>query len=183
MPGKSVVTPPLITEAQLDARVRAMAGEIVASYGDGASLTIVAILNGAVVFLADLIRRMPVDLEFGLIAVSSYPGAATEPVAARVTRQLAVDVAGRDVLIVDDILDTGGTLRLVQDELRRRGPRSVKTAVLLRKQGKQSATPGAAAATADFIGFDVPDVWVVGYGLDFDNRFRNLPYIAELRCA
>ncbi|RJP31915.1 MAG: hypothetical protein C4547_14725 [Phycisphaerales bacterium] len=116
---------------------------------------------------------MPVELEFGLIAVSSYPGTATEPAAAPITRRLDVDAAGRDVLIVDDVLDTGGTLRRVQDELRRR-PRSLKTAVLLRKR-----RPTPSSAAADFVGFDIDHVWVVGYGLDFDNRHRNLPYVVE----
>lgn len=166
----------LITEQQLQLRVGELAREIVTSYGtiDG-HLTILTILNGSIIFLADLIRRMPVMMRLELVTVSSYPGRTTESVGARLTREIAADVRGQDVLVVDDILDTGKTLRLVRQELLQRGPRSLKIATLLRKPSK--APPDVAV---DFVGFDIEDEFVVGYGLDYDNHYRNLPYIAVL---
>ncbi len=166
----------LISREQLDRRIRELAGEIVASYTalDG-HLTIVTILNGAIIFLADLIRHMPVKMRLELITVSSYPGKATESVEARLTRDIAADVRGQDVLIVDDILDTGKTIRLVRSELARRGPRSIKAATLLRKPNKAPRD-----VAVEFVGFDIEDEFVVGYGMDYDNHYRNLPYIAVL---
>ena len=124
----------LISREEIAARVREMAEEVVGSYPDSQErITIVTILSGAVIFLADLIRQMPIKMEIGLITVSSYAGATTESRGARLTKDLNVDIRDRDVLIVDDIFDTGGTLRLVQGHLRERQPRSLKTAVLLRK--------------------------------------------------
>ena len=166
----------LITREQLDARVRQMAGEIVRAYpGIEEHLTIVTILNGSIIFLADLIRYMPVKMRIELVTVSSYPGRTTESASARLTREVTADVTGQDVLIVDDILDTGKTLRLVSAELARRGPRSIKVATLLRKPSKAPSD-----VKVDFVGFDIADEFVVGYGLDFDNHYRNLPYIAVL---
>ena len=167
----------LITEHQVARRVREMASEIAAAYPDlHEGLTLVTILSGSIIFLADLIRQLPIKMKIGLITVSSYAGAATESRGAKLLKDLNVDVTGRHVLIVDDILDTGGTLRLVQHRLRERRPKSLKTAVMLRKVTK--APPDV---TADFVGFDIEDVFVVGYGLDFNNDYRNLPDIAVLK--
>jgi hypoxanthine phosphoribosyltransferase len=167
----------LITEHQVACRVREMAAEIAAAYPDlQQGFTLVTVLSGAIIFLADLIRQLPMKMKIGLITVSSYAGATTESRGARLLKDLNVDVTGRHVLVVDDILDTGGTLRLVQHQLRQRRPKSLKTAVLLRKLDKAPSD-----VTADFVGFDIEDVFVVGYGLDFNNDYRNLPYIAVLK--
>jgi hypoxanthine phosphoribosyltransferase len=167
----------LITKADLEARVHQMAEEIVASYpASQEKITIVTILSGAVIFLADLIRHMPIKMEIGLITVSSYSGATTQSRGAKLMKDLRVDVRDRDVLIVDDIFDTGGTLRLVQGRLAERHPRSLKTAVLLRKPTKNPPD-----VTVDFVGFDVDDKFVVGYGLDYNDHYRNFPHIAVLK--
>lgn len=164
----------LIPAATIHGRVASLATEIEAAYADADDITVVAVLTGSVVFLSDLIRCLPLRMEIGYVAVSSYKGALpTEP---RLGAISLPELRGRDVLVVDDILDTGNTLRLVQGMLRSHGPRSLRTATLLRKPSK--APPDVAV---EFVGFDIEDVFAVGYGLDFNGRHRNLPYIAEMR--
>lgn len=165
----------IISEAQLRERVAALGREIAASASPQANLTLVAILAGSIVFLADLVRQLPLPMRIGLMWVSSYRGDATKPGEIASGAGTLPDLRNRDVLIVDDILDTGGTLRRVQQEVREREPRSVQTVVLLRKPGK--ANP---PVDVDFVGFDIDDVFVVGYGLDHDGLYRNLPHIARL---
>jgi hypoxanthine phosphoribosyltransferase len=154
-----------------------MAAEIAAIYDreDDVGLTLVTILSGSLIFLADLIRELPMRMKIGLITVSSYPGATTESQGPRVLQELDADVTGRHVLVVDDILDTGSTLRYVCRRLRESGPASIRTCVLLRKPSKAPAD-----VQADFVGFDIDDVFVVGYGLDFDDHYRNYPHIGVL---
>lgn len=166
----------LISRERIAERVGELAAEITRTYeGDPeAGLTLVTILSGSLIFLADLIRCLPLRMKLGLITVSSYRG--TKPTTASVLQQLNTDVTGRHVLLVDDILDTGGTLRLVREQLMPAKPCSVRTCVLLRKPSK--APPDV---PADFIGFDIEDAFVVGYGLDFNDHYRNLPDIAVLR--
>jgi hypoxanthine phosphoribosyltransferase len=167
----------LIPSDRLATRVHEMGQQIAASYAESdGQITIVTILSGAIIFLADLIRHMPMKMKIGLVTVSSYRGATTESRGSKLMQDLRVDVQGRHVLIVDDILDTGGTLRLVQHLLQERAPQSLRTAVLLRKKGK--APPDVAA---DFVGFDIEDEFVVGYGLDYNDHYRNYPHIAVLR--
>jgi hypoxanthine phosphoribosyltransferase len=167
----------LLTEQQVAERVRQMAAEIAAAYPDiGEGLTLVTILSGSIIFLADLIRHLPMKMKIGLITVSSYAGATTASRGANLLRDLNVDVGGRHVLVVDDILDTGNTLRLVHRQLRARGVKSLKTAVLLRKLDKAPDD-----VPVDFVGFDIEDAFVVGYGLDYDDHYRNLPHIAVLK--
>ena len=164
----------LIDESQLAFRVKEMAREIVDSYEsiDG-HLTIVTILHGALIFVADLIRQMPVKMDLGMMTISSYRG--TQSGEASIIGQLTVDISGRDVLIIDDILDTGKTIRLVREELSVLGLRSLKVATLLRKPSKAPSD-----VPVDFIGFDIEDSFVVGYGMDYNDHYRNLPYIAIL---
>lgn len=167
----------LIPADQLEERVSALAGEIASAYRSTENgITIVTILAGSLVFLGDLIRKLPMKLRIALVGVSSYPGRSTVSRGAVLASGALPDIRDHDVLIVDDILDTGGTLRLVQAEVRRSGPRSVRSVVLLRKPDK--ARPDVAV---DFVGFDIEDVFVVGYGLDYDGLYRNLPYIGVLR--
>jgi len=145
---------------------------------DGGEITIVPILTGAVIFCADLIRHMPLAMKIGLITVSSYPGNRLQTQGSQLLSRQLGDIRGRHVLVVDDILDSGGTLRLVVPLLQQLGPASVKTCVLLRKD-----RPAARAVHADYVGFDIPDQFVVGYGLDYDDYYRNLPEIVTLRPA
>lgn len=165
----------LIPREQIARRIKELAADITRVYeGDQAGLTLVTILSGSLIFLSDLIRCLPLRMKIGLITVSSYQG--TKPTTASILQQLNVDVAGRHVLLVDDILDTGGTLRLVRGQLAAASPKSIRTCVLLRKPSK--APPDV---PADFVGFDIEDHFVVGYGLDFNDHYRNLPDIAVLR--
>jgi hypoxanthine phosphoribosyltransferase len=155
-------------------RVDELAAEIMRAY-EGRDLTIVAVLTGSVMFIADLVRRLPRPLRLDCIGAASYRGE-TKPGDLVLTKSLQLDVAGRDVLIVDDILDTGTTLVRLSKIIRALGPRDVKTCVLLEKQ-----VPHAENVHADFCGFRIPPHFVVGYGLDFREQYRNLPYIATLK--
>jgi hypoxanthine phosphoribosyltransferase len=155
-------------------RVDEVAAEILRAY-DGKDLTMVAVLTGSVPFIADLIRRLPRPLRLDCIGATSYKGE-TKGGELTLTKSLQLDVAGRDVLIVDDILDTGNTLLKIREVIQSLNPRSVKCCVLLEK-----IQPHAQDIRADFYGFRIPPHFVVGYGLDFREQYRNLPYIATLK--
>jgi len=163
----------LLDETQLQAGVGRMASEISAHYGNG-SLTIVGVLTGSIVLLADLIRQLEMPLRVGVLQASSYRGATTRG-AITINSDLLLDVKGRDVLLVDDIFDTGHTLAEVIPLLEKMGANSVKSAVLLRKQDRQEVE-----IEPEFIGFEIPDEFVVGYGLDYRDQYRNLRYLAVL---
>lgn len=167
----------LIPREQIAARVRGLAEEIGETYGaDASGLVLVPILSGALIFASDLIRCLPFKMRIALMTVSSYRGKATTGGQVQLIRDLNVDIKDRHVLVVDDILDTGNTLSLVMRELAARQPASLRMCVLLRKLGKC-----ASGLKADFIGFDIEDVFVVGYGLDFNDHYRNWPDIGVLR--
>src|SRR5213076_3160451 len=139
-------------------------------------LTIVPVLTGAMIFCADLIRHIPIAMKIGLLAVTSYPGRSVTSQGSRVIGEMTGDLRGRHVLLVDDILDSGGTVRLVASMLKDSGAAGVRTCVLLRKD-----RPSAREVPVDYVGFEIPDEFVVGYGLDFDNYYRNLPDIVTLK--
>ena len=163
----------LISEDQLARRVRTLARQIEKDYR-GRDLVIVPLLNGTVMFLADLVRHLSIPLRLDFLGVSSY-GAGTTPGNLLYTKELRLDVRGRDVLVVDDILDTGRTLKCVIGKLRRLKPRRLRTCVLLEKASQRSEK-----VQADYVGFRIADTFVVGYGLDFAERYRNLPFVAVL---
>ncbi len=164
----------LLTEAQLHRRVMELGAQIEHDF-EGRDLVVVSLLNGTVMFLSDLIRHLSLPLRLDFIGVSSY-GAGTESGQLVFTKELRLDVRGRDVLLVDDILDTGRTLRRVSEKLLTLGPREIKSCVLLDKPDRRTET-----VSADYTGFTIPNEFVVGYGLDFAERFRNLPYVAVLK--
>ena len=171
----------LIDAGRIHERIGEMAARIIADYAaaEGAeetSITIVPIMTGAMIFTADLIRRMPIRLKINLMTVSSYPGGSLRTQGSSIVAKQLGDVHGRHVLLIDDILDSGGTLKLVVPVLQELGAESVRTCVLLRKD-----RPAAREVQADYVGFDIPDEFVVGYGLDFDNTYRNLPDICTLK--
>lgn len=142
-----------------------------------AELTLVPLLTGSVIFLADLIRDLPLMMRIRLPQVSSYPGRATTSQGVRVDDSLEGDgLAGRHVLIIDDILDSGRTITAVRELIQRHQPASLKVCVLLRKD-----LPSARQVHADYVGFDIPDAFVVGYGLDYDGYYRNLPEVCTLK--
>jgi hypoxanthine phosphoribosyltransferase len=166
----------LVHRDDIRARVKTLAAEIGRQYnGDEAGLTLVPILSGSIIFLADLIRELPLKMKIALVQVSTYPGNTTTPHAPRTVLELTGRVAGRNVLIVDDILDSGNTLRRVQAMVREQGARGVRTVVLLRKPAK--APPDV---PVEFVGFDIEDLFVVGYGLDYDDHYRNYPHVGVL---
>ena len=165
----------LLTEEQLREGIRRMAGEIEAHYR-GKPLTIVGVLIGSVVLLADLIRLINIPLGVEMVQARSYRGNSTRPGPLVITTDLlSSGVQNRDVLLVDDIFDTGHTLYELIPQVDELGPASVRSAVLLRKQGRCEVS-----LKPDFVGFDIPDEFVVGYGLDYNDRYRNLPYVAVL---
>jgi hypoxanthine phosphoribosyltransferase len=164
----------LIDEEQIRRRVDLVAAQIARAY-EGRPLTIVGVLTGCLVFLADLIRRLDLPLRIALVQASSYRGATTTSGQLHVEAELLPDLQGRDILLIDDILDTGKTLKHLVAHLKTLNVASVKTAVLLRKEGRQEV-----AIEPDFVGFTIPNEFVVGYGLDYNDEHRNLPYIGVL---
>ena len=165
----------LFNESEIETAIDRAAGEITEHY-DGVDFTIVAILKGSCVFVADLIRRIPIPLELSFLGVSSY-GTSTESGDLRITfLPPGGEIEGRSLLVVDDILDTGRTLTRVRSELELRGAREVRTCVFLDKPSRRIVP-----IVPDVRCFDIEDIFVVGYGLDFAGRYRNLPYVAALR--
>jgi len=163
----------LITDRQIARRVRAMSCDIERDFARR-EMVVVSLLNGTVTFLGDLIRNLSLPLRLDFIGVSSY-GAGTESGDLVYTKELRLDVRGRDVLLVDDILDTGKTLYRVLAKMRALKPRRIKTCVLLNKAARR-----VEPVKADYVGFEIPDFFVVGYGLDFAERYRNLPFVGVL---
>src|SRR5205809_3220836 len=162
----------LLTAEQIQSSIDQLAVEI-SEREAGRPLTVIAVMTGSIIFLADLIRKLDMPLRVGVIQARSYLG--TERGALSVNADMLPEVAGRDVLVIDDIFDTGHTLLEVLSFLDDLGPRSVRTAVLVLKQGKQRV-----ALRPDYVGFEIPEVFVVGYGLDYNDAYRNLPYLAAL---
>ncbi len=167
----------LLTADQIAKRVGALGDQIAADLEAAQSgrIVLVPILTGSIVFVADLIRRLPLKLSLRMAAVSSYPGQALVSKGARLRGEIPSDLGGAHVLLVDDILDTGRTLALVKAIIAEKEPASLRVCVLLRKSGRQESD-----LEPDYVGFEIPDEFVVGYGLDFDGYYRNLPEIGVL---
>ena len=165
----------LFDEPAINRRLDEMAAQISNDYRDR-ELTVIAVLNGSLMFMSDLLRRIPLPLKLDCISAVSYHGKA-QTSGEVIFKQLALpDVVDRDVLILDDILDSGHTLVAVRDRLATVEPRTVRMCVLLSKRKQR-----ARRVDADYVGFEIEDEFVVGYGLDFMERYRNLPYIGVLR--
>ena len=164
----------LIPADRIRARVDELAAEIARAY-EGRPVTVVGILTGCLVFMADLIRRIDLPLRVAFLTASSYRGEATAPGKLVIRDELLPDLTGRHVLLLDDILDTGKTLARVVALLLDRGAESVKVGVLLRKVGRQEVP-----FEPDFVGFTIPDRFVVGYGLDYNDEYRHLPFVGVL---
>jgi hypoxanthine phosphoribosyltransferase len=164
----------LLSKEELHDGVSRMADEVTATYRDR-QLTIVGVLTGSVVLMADLIRVVELPMRVGVLQASSYRGATTMRGELVINSELMLDISGRDVLLIDDIFDTGHTLVRVLEKMREFEPTSIRSAVLLRKHGRQEVD-----YQPDFVAFEIPDEFVVGYGLDFEDMYRNLPYLAAL---
>ncbi len=165
----------IVSEAMIKRRVRKLGDEISATYGDE-EITVVAIINGALLFGADLLRAIRCPIRLDCIRVSSYRNETRSLGRPEIVHSLTIDIANRHVLLIDDILDTGKTLSVVVNLIQKLRPATVKTCVLLDKQGRREVE-----FEADFVGFKIPDRFVVGYGLDFAERYRNLPCIGVLK--
>ena len=164
----------LIPADRIDVRVGEMAAAIARAY-DGKPVTVVGILTGCLIFTADLIRRIDLPLRVAFVTASSYRGATLVAGRLEIRDELLPDIAGKHILLLDDILDTGKTLTRVVAHLIDRGAASVKVGVLLRKSGRQEVP-----FEPDFVGFEIPDKFVVGYGLDYNDEYRHLPFIGVL---
>jgi len=162
----------LITEEAIQTRVGELARQISTDYSHVTDLLLVGVLRGCFIFLADLSRRLTIPRRIDFISLAAYGQTTTPTDAVRLLLDLRSDIVGTHILIVEDIVDTGGTLDFLLASLRPRRPASLKTCSLLRKPARlQRAVP------IDYLGFDIPDVWVVGYGLDYMDTYRALPYI------
>lgn len=176
----------LIDRSVIAARVHGMGEQIARDLerdigGDGTQeghgkLVIIPVLTGSMIFVADLVRQLPLKLSMELVGVSSYPGKSMESKGVSIQGELPQNLKGSHVLVVDDILDSGHTLDVVTKLIASQGPATLRTCVLLRKPGKARVP-----FTPDYVGFDIPDEFVVGYGLDYDGFYRNYPEIATLR--
>ena len=164
----------LISADRIRERVDELGAEIATDFGDK-PITVVGVLTGCLVFLADLIRRLNHPTHIALMQASSYRGNATSPGKLEIRDELLPNLEGRHILLLDDILDTGQTISRVVEYLKSKGAASVRTCVLLRKIGRQQI-----AFEPDYAGFSIPDKFVVGYGLDFNDLYRHLPFIAVL---
>ena len=164
---------PIISQDKIERRVAELAEQIRADYA-GRDLTIVAVMKGAIFFVVDMVRRLDRPLRLDLVQVASYMGtdSSGNP---RILTPIGSDLRGQNILVVDDVLDTGLTLQWVTDEVKRRNPESVKVCVLLTKKCRRQTD-----VAADYSGFDLDSEFVVGYGLDLDGQYRNLPYIAAV---
>jgi hypoxanthine phosphoribosyltransferase len=164
----------LVQADDLQRRIRELGAEITRDY-DGRDLLLICVLKGAVLFMSDLMREIDVPLEIDFMAVASYGDATESSGVVRILKDLDAAIEGRDVLIVEDIVDSGLTLQYLLRNLRARGPKSLEVCALLTKPERRKAEVGA-----KYVGFEIPDRFVVGYGLDHAEKHRNLPYVAAL---
>lgn len=165
----------LISEAEIKTRVEELAAQISLDYADKGELVLVGVLKGSFIFLADLSRRLSIPRHIEFIAVSSYEHGSIRSGAVRLVMDVRRSIEGKHVLVVEDIVDTGHTLHYLIDMLKSRGPASVRTCTLLHKEHRTEVD-----VEIDYLGFTIGDEWVVGYGLDYDEKDRTLPYIGAI---
>jgi hypoxanthine phosphoribosyltransferase len=169
------VGPVLLQSLMIHSRIREMGEQITNDY-EGKTPFLIAILKGASIFHADLVRAIPLQLSYDFMAVGSYGEGTTSSGEVRILKDLDESLEGKDVLLVEDIVDTGLTIQYLMKALKARNPKSLKIATLLSKPSRRKVN-----VPVDYIGFEIPDEFVVGYGLDYDQRYRNLPDIRTLR--
>ena len=178
MPHRPYAIDQMISAKAIAARVEALAREITEAYRGTDRLIVVGLLRGSFVFIADLVREIDLPVEVDFLEASSYGNATESSREVRILKDLRGEIAGRDVLVVEDIVDTGFTLSHVLRLLASREPRRLKTCALLDKPSRREVE-----IKADFTGFEIPDEFVVGYGIDFAERYRHLPYIGKVIMA
>ena len=165
----------LLSEEEIAAKVQEIGAQISKDYADK-NLLLVSVLKGSVVFMADLMRAITVNAAIDFMSVSSYGSGVKTSGEVKIIKDLDIDLKDRDLLIVEDILDSGMTLSYIKEMLKQRGTKSIKICTLLDKPERRKAD-----ITPDYVGFTVPDEFVVGYGLDYDEKYRNLPYVGILK--
>lgn len=165
----------LFTEEEIKARVAEMAKEI-NDYYKGEPVVVISVLKGSVFFVVDLIKKLDMDIALDFIAASSYGSGTVSSGKLKIKKDIELDIVGKNILLLEDIIDTGETLFEIINMLKARGVKSIKTAMMFNKPARREK-----AVEADFIGFDIPDEFVIGYGLDYDEQFRNLPYLGVLK--
>ena len=166
----------LLSEEELSSKIKEMGREISDDYRDCEDLLCISVLKGSVVFLADLIRAMDIHTEIDFMIVSSYGAGTSSSGVVKIVKDLDISIEGRDILIIEDILDSGKTLHYLKGLLEGRGVKSIKICTLLDKPARREAD-----ISPDYVGFVIPDEFVVGFGLDYAERYRNLPYIGVLK--
>jgi hypoxanthine phosphoribosyltransferase len=171
---KDAVGEVLIEQEPLQARIAELGAEISSEY-EGRDLLLVGVLKGAVFFMADLMRELTIPCEIDFMAISSYGAATDSSGVVRILKDLDTNIAGRDVLVVEDIIDSGLTLSYLMRSLKARKPASLEICALLTKPERREID-----VPVKFVGFEIPNKFVIGYGLDFAERYRNLPYVAVL---
>ena len=164
----------LIDEQKIENRVKEIGAQITADYNDK-DLVVIGILKGAVLFMADLIKKINVPLSIDFMAVSSYGKSTRSSGIVRILKDLDEEIEGKDVLIVEDIVDTGLTLKFLAENILSRNPKSLKVCCLLDKPSRRKV-----AVSVDYVGFEIPDEFVVGYGLDYAQKYRNIPFIGVI---
>ncbi|MBI4378164.1 MAG: hypoxanthine phosphoribosyltransferase [Nitrospinae bacterium] len=165
----------LITEEKIKKRVKEL-GEMISSDYSGREIVVIGILKGAWIFMADIVREMSMPVSCDFLGVSSYYDSTVSSEEVKLISDIRVPVGGRDVLLIDDIIDTGFSIKFIKEYLQSKGPSSIKLCVLLDKPSRRKVD-----ITVDYRGFTIPDRFVVGYGLDCGEKYRNLPYIAALQ--
>ncbi len=166
----------LISAKAIAARVEALAAEITSAFADTDKLIVVGLLRGSFMFIADLARELELPIEVDFLETSSYGDSTESSRTVKILKDLRADIAGRDVLVVEDIVDTGYTLEAVTNLLNSRKPKRMKVCALLDKPSRRETN-----VRADYVGFEIPDTLVVGYGIDYAQRNRNLPFIGAVR--
>ena len=166
----------ILSESQIKEKVKELAAQITKDYSDKTPI-IIGILKGSVIFLSDLIRSIDLPMSLDFIAVSSYGSEMTSSGVVRIQYDLKTSIEGRDVLVVEDIVDTGLTLAYLMENFATRHPKSIKICALL---DKKEARKSDIELKIDYVGFEVPDKFLVGYGLDYDEKYRNLPFVAAI---
>ena len=165
----------LLSEEELHAKVAEMGAQVTQDY-EGKNLLLVTVLKGAVIFLADLMREIKQPAEIDFMVVSSYGSGVKSSGVVKIVKDLDINLEGKDILIVEDILDSGMTLDYIKNILQDRNPASIRICTLLDKPARRKVD-----LQADYVGFTIPDDFVIGYGLDYDEKYRNLPYIGVLK--
>ena len=165
----------LLSEEELRAKVAEMGARVTQDY-EGKNLLLVTVLKGAVIFLADLMREIKQPAEIDFMVVSSYGSGVKSSGVVKIVKDLDINLEGKDILIVEDILDSGMTLDYIKNMLQDRNPASIRICTLLDKPARRKVD-----LQADYVGFTIPDEFVIGYGLDYDEKYRNLPYIGVLK--